>query len=82
MATVDVMYAYLAPVHIIAEVVQFHITVFGPWAVFVMLGHLNSSAVVFKHAAKYTALRLIDRESASLHFSHCLDHRNGVPQGI
>ena len=79
MATVDVMYAYLAPVHIIAEVVQFHITVFGPWAVFVMLGHLNSSAVVFKHSTKYVALRFVDGKSVPSHFFHRLNNRDGIP---
>ena len=58
MTSVNVMDAYLAPVDITAEVMQFHIQMFGPRAVFVMLGHFNSSAVVFKHTTKYVALCL------------------------
>ena len=74
MSRVNVMDAYLAPVDIIAEVMQFHIQMFGPRAVFVILGHLNSSAVVFKYTTKYVALRFVDGKPAPLHFFHRLNN--------
>ena len=76
--SVDVVDGDLPSSHVIAEVVQTNVQVFGSRPVLVGAGDFQSTSVVFKYNAVNFWIRRVHFEAIALHLFEVIYHRDSI----